>query len=353
MKRNYFFQLFVVVLWVGAAICAIPSIRQVNAAAEKDGNGEKCFTEKEIEKISQILQKMNVEAPAPASSPASAPASASAQGIRIYLSSSCPICIQPYESDQMIMVLTSCGHAYHAGCVSGWLLINRNCPNCRRNVEVENGDCIKLYNTHKEQGTISVQRIFPVVIVVPIADAVAAPHDEDEDEELAMEVPTAAEVGSVIGGAIGGLVGGSAAFTISASLGTAFTLASGHVCGTVCAAACAALAPLTAIPDTVEQIVSTSPLLLPITIPLTPVIYVTNVAATVGLASPICYAAGMMAGSTVTGVLSAVCCVGSTAVGSVVGSVVGEFTGSLVGTLCGGVSSLLWGGDIVEEAAAP
>ncbi|CAI5441477.1 unnamed protein product [Caenorhabditis angaria] len=47
------------------------------------------------------------------------------------IQSSCSICVAPLRSSQKISAL-KCGHTYHYSCVSQWLNVKTECPNCRK-----------------------------------------------------------------------------------------------------------------------------------------------------------------------------------------------------------------------------
>ena len=45
----------------------------------------------------------------------------------------CSICLDEYTDDDKIIKLT-CNHIYHKGCIKEWFKVNKNCPNCRKNI---------------------------------------------------------------------------------------------------------------------------------------------------------------------------------------------------------------------------
>mmetsp|Transcript_16775 Transcript_16775/g.27550 ORF Transcript_16775/g.27550 Transcript_16775/m.27550 type:complete len:291 (-) Transcript_16775:87-959(-) len=45
----------------------------------------------------------------------------------------CVICLGEYEVGEYVRTLP-CKHAYHSSCIDRWLIINRNCPLCQRNI---------------------------------------------------------------------------------------------------------------------------------------------------------------------------------------------------------------------------
>lgn len=47
---------------------------------------------------------------------------------------SCAICLSDYEEDEVVRFLP-CGHHYHRNCVDKWLVTNKACPFCKRNVD--------------------------------------------------------------------------------------------------------------------------------------------------------------------------------------------------------------------------
>jgi E3 ubiquitin-protein ligase RNF38/44 len=47
---------------------------------------------------------------------------------------SCAICLSDYEADEVVRFLP-CGHHYHRNCVDKWLVTNKACPFCKRNVD--------------------------------------------------------------------------------------------------------------------------------------------------------------------------------------------------------------------------
>jgi hypothetical protein len=44
----------------------------------------------------------------------------------------CSICMENLSPGELLRVLPSCGHAFHARCRDGWLQRSAACPNCRR-----------------------------------------------------------------------------------------------------------------------------------------------------------------------------------------------------------------------------
>ena len=45
----------------------------------------------------------------------------------------CSICLEEYIENNNIIKL-NCEHQYHKECIKEWLNINRNCPQCRKNI---------------------------------------------------------------------------------------------------------------------------------------------------------------------------------------------------------------------------
>ena len=49
-------------------------------------------------------------------------------------SDSCTICLEQYETNNKVLVLNNCSHAFHQKCISSWVASHRSdaaCPNCR------------------------------------------------------------------------------------------------------------------------------------------------------------------------------------------------------------------------------
>mmetsp|Transcript_19740 Transcript_19740/g.78526 ORF Transcript_19740/g.78526 Transcript_19740/m.78526 type:complete len:103 (-) Transcript_19740:1003-1311(-) len=46
----------------------------------------------------------------------------------------CSICISPFTKRGKLKRLP-CGHGFHGRCISKWLKINSNCPNCKRRLD--------------------------------------------------------------------------------------------------------------------------------------------------------------------------------------------------------------------------
>ena len=64
--------------------------------------------------------------------------------MKIMCSSTCSICIDDFEKDEMLRVLP-CGHMYHMECILPWLTTRApNCPLCKDNID----------NTHREEGVL-------------------------------------------------------------------------------------------------------------------------------------------------------------------------------------------------------
>lgn|SRR3990167_1997187 len=49
----------------------------------------------------------------------------------------CSICGESNLNTNKPIILLSCEHRFHAGCVAEWLRYGKNCPNCRREVDEE------------------------------------------------------------------------------------------------------------------------------------------------------------------------------------------------------------------------
>ncbi|CAF4696974.1 unnamed protein product [Rotaria sp. Silwood1] len=47
--------------------------------------------------------------------------------------SECSICLETYRSGQEVSIL-SCSHEYHSSCIKGWMMKNRSCPMCRKDI---------------------------------------------------------------------------------------------------------------------------------------------------------------------------------------------------------------------------
>ena len=45
----------------------------------------------------------------------------------------CSICLEEYNGDKDIIKL-KCNHEYHKECIKAWFDINKNCPQCRKNI---------------------------------------------------------------------------------------------------------------------------------------------------------------------------------------------------------------------------
>jgi len=45
----------------------------------------------------------------------------------------CSICLESYRSGQEVSIL-SCSHEYHSSCIGEWMLKNRSCPMCRKDI---------------------------------------------------------------------------------------------------------------------------------------------------------------------------------------------------------------------------
>jgi len=49
-------------------------------------------------------------------------------------SANCAICLADYEDDEELRYLP-CNHHFHSECVDQWLLINKSCPFCKREID--------------------------------------------------------------------------------------------------------------------------------------------------------------------------------------------------------------------------
>lgn len=48
----------------------------------------------------------------------------------------CPLCLEEYHPGEEVL-LVSCGHAFHEGCLGPWLMKSLNCPMCMREIGAE------------------------------------------------------------------------------------------------------------------------------------------------------------------------------------------------------------------------
>ncbi|XP_066383027.1 RING-H2 finger protein ATL39-like [Miscanthus floridulus] len=53
--------------------------------------------------------------------------------------SQCTVCLEEYEAKDMVRVLPTCGHAFHAACIDAWLRQHPTCPVCRASLRAKNG----------------------------------------------------------------------------------------------------------------------------------------------------------------------------------------------------------------------
>jgi hypothetical protein len=47
--------------------------------------------------------------------------------------SECSICLESYRSGQEVSIL-ACSHEYHSSCIGEWMMKNRSCPMCRKDI---------------------------------------------------------------------------------------------------------------------------------------------------------------------------------------------------------------------------
>ena len=48
-----------------------------------------------------------------------------------FITSTCAICLDSIKNEQKCRIL-SCFHVFHAKCITGWLIKESNCPNCKK-----------------------------------------------------------------------------------------------------------------------------------------------------------------------------------------------------------------------------
>ncbi|XP_076885666.1 NEP1-interacting protein-like 1 [Bidens hawaiensis] len=46
----------------------------------------------------------------------------------------CSVCLQDFEIGNLAGIFPKCGHKFHPGCISQWLLTNNSCPLCRNHI---------------------------------------------------------------------------------------------------------------------------------------------------------------------------------------------------------------------------
>ncbi|EPS57885.1 pspzf zinc finger protein-like protein, partial [Genlisea aurea] len=47
------------------------------------------------------------------------------------LNAKCSICQEEYEAEDVIGILSDCGHGYHEACIGQWLRLKNWCPICK------------------------------------------------------------------------------------------------------------------------------------------------------------------------------------------------------------------------------
>jgi len=63
----------------------------------------------------------------------------------------CPICLEDYEEGDKLRYL-QCKHHFHLECVDKWLLSNKSCPVCKRNVDDKDDDIPEWGGERREEG---------------------------------------------------------------------------------------------------------------------------------------------------------------------------------------------------------
>uniref|UniRef100_K3YUN4 RING-type E3 ubiquitin transferase n=1 Tax=Setaria italica TaxID=4555 RepID=K3YUN4_SETIT len=51
--------------------------------------------------------------------------------------SQCTVCLEEYEAKDVVRVLPTCGHAFHAPCIDAWLRQHPTCPVCRASLRAK------------------------------------------------------------------------------------------------------------------------------------------------------------------------------------------------------------------------
>ena len=63
----------------------------------------------------------------------------------------CSVCMEAFETGEMLRELPMCGHTFHKDCVDLWLRQHASCPICRRNTS----EALKEEETQVESFTLS------------------------------------------------------------------------------------------------------------------------------------------------------------------------------------------------------
>ncbi|GAM25933.1 hypothetical protein SAMD00019534_091080 [Acytostelium subglobosum LB1] len=87
---------------------------------------------------------------------------------------SCAICLCEYDEDDKIRILP-CRHHFHLDCVDRWLVINKSCPFCKRDID------------HEKDGGGAVTSSTTTTSAAPVIHV--SEHEDDSDDERPQQPP--------------------------------------------------------------------------------------------------------------------------------------------------------------------
>ncbi|GAB4855517.1 hypothetical protein Ancab_024136 [Ancistrocladus abbreviatus] len=91
----------------------------------------------------------------------------------------CAICLNEFEDDETLRLITKCDHVFHTDCIDSWLVAHTTCPVCRANLVPQPGESTHAAN---ELEQINEHSSSPDDVILEVSQQESEAKDEDNME---------------------------------------------------------------------------------------------------------------------------------------------------------------------------